>query len=92
MAEEALDIKTLSTLILATPKNDVTQAVGRILRVKHEKPVVVDIVDPHATFVNQWKKRRAYYTSQAYSILESRHDTYPTMTEYSKRPPKCLLL
>jgi len=92
MAEEALDIKTLSTLILATPKNDVTQAVGRILRVKHEKPVVVDIVDPHATFVNQWKKRRAYYTSQGYSILESRHDTYPTMTEYSKRPPKCLLL
>jgi superfamily II DNA or RNA helicase len=91
MAEEALDIKTLSTLILATPKNDVTQAVGRILRVKHERPTVVDIVDPHATFVNQWKKRRAYYNSQGYSILESRHDTYPQMTEYVKKSPKCLL-
>ena len=91
MAQEALDIKTLSTLILATPKTDVTQAVGRILRIKHEKPVVVDIVDPHATFANQWKKRRAYYTSQGYTILESRHDTYPQMTEYTKRTPRCLL-
>ena len=33
MAAEALDIKTLTTLVLATPKTDVTQAVGRILRV-----------------------------------------------------------
>ena len=28
MAEEGLDIKTLTTLIMATPKVDVTQAVG----------------------------------------------------------------
>jgi len=91
MAEEALDIKTLSTLVLATPKTDVTQAVGRILRVKHEKPVVMDIVDPHATFVNQWKKRRSYYLGQGYTVLESRHDTYPVLTEYKKRDAKCLL-
>ena len=32
MAEEGLDIKTLTTLIMATPKVDVTQSVGRILR------------------------------------------------------------
>ena len=91
MAEEALDIKTLSTLVLATPKTDVTQAVGRILRVKHEKPVVMDIVDPHATFGNQWKKRRSYYLGQGYTVLESRHDTYPVLTEYKKRDAKCLL-
>jgi superfamily II DNA or RNA helicase len=91
MAEEALDIKTLSTLVLATPKTDVTQAVGRILRVKHEKPVVMDIVDPHATFVNQWKKRRAYYLSQGYTIMESRHDTYPKMTPYKQKTPTCLI-
>jgi superfamily II DNA or RNA helicase len=92
MAEEALDIKTLSTLILATPKNDVTQAVGRILRVKHEKPVVIDIVDPHTTFVNQWKKRRAYYNSQGYTIVESNHATYPRAIESKKAAPKCLLI
>lgn len=77
MAEEALDIKTLTTLILATSKNDVTQAVGRILRVKHERPLVIDMVDTHPTFQNQWKKRRAYYNSQGYTILETNHDTYP---------------
>ena len=34
MASEALDIKTLTTLVMATPKTDITQAVGRILRTK----------------------------------------------------------
>ena len=31
---EALDIKTLSRLVMATPKTDITQSVGRILRMK----------------------------------------------------------
>jgi len=90
MAEEALDIKTLTTLILATPKTDVTQAVGRILRVKHERPLVIDIVDSHSTFINQWKKRRAYYNSQSYTILETTHDTYPLPTK-PKSKTKCLI-
>lgn len=85
MAEEALDIKTLSTLILSTPKNDVTQAVGRILRVKHEKPVVIDIVDSHSTFMNQWKKRRTFYNSQGYTIVESTHESYPNAQVPKKR-------
>ena len=32
MAAEGLDIKTLTTLIMATPKTDIEQSVGRILR------------------------------------------------------------
>jgi len=91
MAEEALDIKTLSTLILATPKNDVTQAVGRILRVKHETPLVIDIVDSHPTFVNQWKKRRAYYNTQEYTIIETTHTIYPTPIIKVKPKSICLI-
>jgi superfamily II DNA or RNA helicase len=91
MAEEALDIKTLSTLILATPKNDVTQAVGRILRVKHENPLVIDIVDSHPTFVNQWKKRRAYYNSQEYTIIETSHANYPVPIVKVKSKTTCLI-
>ena len=72
MAEEALDIKTLSTLIMATPKTDVTQAVGRILREKHENPMVIDIVDQHDVFVKQWKKRLTFYNKCKYKIQE--HD------------------
>ena len=39
MAAEALDIKTLTTLVMATPKTDVTQSIGRILHAKHRQPV-----------------------------------------------------
>ena len=55
MAAEALDIKTLSRLVMATPKTDITQPVGRILRTKHDdvKPIIVDIVDSHKCFQNQ---------------------------------------
>lgn len=77
MAEEALDIKTLTTLLMATPKNNVTQAVGRILRVKHEQPLVVDIVDPHYTFTNQWKKRQTFYRGNNYTIVKYTSETYP---------------
>ena len=70
MAEEALDIKTLAGLILATPKTDVVQAVGRILRQKREESFVVDIVDQHDIFQKQWVKRRRFYTKCDYHIRE----------------------
>ena len=76
MAAEALDIKTLTTLILATPRTDVTQAVGRILRVKHERPLVVDIVDSHEVFCKQWKKRYSFYVKNKYSVVEINSDQY----------------
>ena len=76
MAAEALDIKTLTTLILATPKTDVIQAVGRILRVKHERPLVVDIIDSHEVFLSQWQKRRKYYASNNYEIMHTKSHLY----------------
>lgn len=77
MAAEALDIKTLTTLFLATPRTDVRQAVGRILREKHERPLVVDIVDMHDVFQSQWRKRLAYYRKQGYRVIEMSSDAYP---------------
>jgi superfamily II DNA or RNA helicase len=61
MAAEALDIKTLCTLIMVTPKTDIEQSVGRILRSDHEQPIVVDIVDSHDPFIKQWNKRKTFY-------------------------------
>jgi superfamily II DNA or RNA helicase len=69
MAAEALDIKTLTTLIMATPKTTIEQSVGRILREKHSNPVVVDIVDSHDLFKNQWKKRKTFYKKENYKII-----------------------
>jgi superfamily II DNA or RNA helicase len=68
MASEGLDIKTLTTLVMATPKSDVCQSVGRILRSKHETPMVIDIVDNHQLFQNQYKKRCTYYKSKNYLV------------------------
>jgi superfamily II DNA or RNA helicase len=79
MAAEALDIKTLSILILATPKTDIIQLVGRILRVRHDNPVVIDVVDSHELFQNQWKKRRAYYKKSNYRILITDNTKYDGM-------------
>ena len=70
MAAEALDIKTLSTLVMITPKTDIIQSVGRILRVKHENPIVVDIVDSHDLFQKQWAQRRRFYKKCNYRIRQ----------------------
>jgi len=79
MAAEALDIKTLSTLVMVTPKTDITQSVGRILRVKHEKPIIVDIIDSHDIFQNQWALRRRFYKKSNYSIREIDSKNYTNM-------------
>uniref|UniRef100_A0A6C0HPX2 Helicase ATP-binding domain-containing protein n=1 Tax=viral metagenome TaxID=1070528 RepID=A0A6C0HPX2_9ZZZZ len=76
MAAEALDIKTLTTLLLVTPKTDVVQAVGRILRVKHARPMVVDIIDTHDLFKSQWAKRKKYYKSNNYKIMHTNSRDY----------------
>jgi len=80
MAAEALDIKTLSTLVMITPKTDITQSVGRILRVKHENPIIVDIVDSHDLFQNQWKQRRVFYKKSNYRIRQIDSRKYTNMS------------
>ena len=78
MAEEGLDIKTLTTLIMVTPKTDVCQAVGRILRKKLKEHLIVDIIDQHPVFKRQWIKRQRYYKKQNYTIMEIELNNYQT--------------
>ena len=80
MAAEALDIKTLSSLIMVTPKTDITQSVGRILRVKGNNPIVVDIVDSHDLFQKQWVQRRRFYKKCNYRIRQIDGDKYEGMS------------
>ena len=68
MAAEALDIPNLSILVMITPKSDIIQSVGRIFRSKHDRKIIVDIVDKHDLFQNQWNKRRIYYKKSGYRI------------------------
>jgi superfamily II DNA or RNA helicase len=84
MAQEGLDIPGLDSLILATPKGEVTQAVGRILRDRPEtrrhSPLVLDVVDSiifDAFFERQARKRKALYTRRGFSVHV--HREHPTM-------------
>ena len=80
MAAEALDIKSLSTLVMVTPKTDIIQSVGRILRVKHKNPIIVDIVDTHDNFQKQWFQRRRYYKKCDYRIRMIDSTKYTNMS------------
>jgi superfamily II DNA or RNA helicase len=70
MAQEGLDIDRLNTIILATPKPDVNQAVGRVLRKVLEngdvRPLIIDIVDKLNVFIGQSEKREAFYEKSKY--------------------------
>jgi len=63
-------------LIMASPKTDVCQSVGRILRVKHAAPLVIDIIDPQDVFRSQWLKRQTYYIKQRYRIVMTDTEGY----------------
>jgi superfamily II DNA or RNA helicase len=72
MASEAMNIKTLNAMIMASPRKKIEQSTGRILRVRKDErevqPLIIDIVDSHDVYRNQWLKRRAYYRKCAYKI------------------------
>lgn len=90
-ANEGLDIPSLDTLLLATPKSDVVQSVGRILREashvskrSEQQPLVVDVVDAHAIFYAQFTKRKAYYKTSGFTMSRDQ-EPESTTTEFMFR-------
>jgi superfamily II DNA or RNA helicase len=73
IASEGYDQKGLDTLVLATPRTDITQSVGRILRDKEidrkNIPTVIDIYDGYSIFLRQYQKRKAFYKKHNYNIM-----------------------
>ena len=76
MANEGLDIQSLNGLVLATPKSDIIQSIGRISRIKHEniQPLIIDIVDNFSIFERQSKKRLEIYRKNKYEIEDIKYD------------------
>ena len=69
MASEGYDNPGLDTLLLASPKGNVEQAVGRILRRKNENlPLVIDVNDTISVFNNWHRKRLSLYKSKKFKI------------------------
>lgn len=65
MSSEGLDIPSLNTIIMATPRRHVEQSTGRILRKQKGsyliQPLIIDIVDKLRSFTNQGYARKIYY-------------------------------
>jgi len=71
IGREGFDHPVLDSCILSTPKSDVVQVVGRILRKKNANfPLVIDLVDrDFQAFTGMYYRRRKYYKSQGYEFL-----------------------
>lgn len=76
MCAEAFDCPRLNTLLMTTPKSDVIQIVGRIMRTQPGEgtvaPLIIDPQDP--LFVGPAKKRMALYKKRAYNIEQTHCD------------------
>jgi hypothetical protein len=65
-------VSTLNTLVIATPRPDVDQIVGRILRVDKANrkidPLIIDVVDP--AFRRQFQERLQLYNKRNYKVTK----------------------
>lgn len=72
MCKEGFDVSTLNTLMMATPRPDIDQIVGRILRVEKSArkihPLILDIVDPQ--FRRQFQERNGLYKKRDYTVTK----------------------
>lgn len=70
MCKEGFDVPSLNTLLMATPRPDIDQIVGRILRTEKSKrkvhPLILDLVD--CTFRRQFQQRLALYKKRNYTV------------------------
>jgi len=75
MASEAMNIKTLNCVLMASPRRKIEQSTGRILRQRPEDrkvaPIIIDVVDIHKSLQSQSRERISYYKKCGYKILDS---------------------
>jgi hypothetical protein len=90
-AHEGLDIPTLDTVILASPKSDITQSIGRIMREtkgKKNNPHIYDVHDPWSIFTAMYFKRLKVYRQGGFNIHGKLVED--TINDFSQG--KCLFL
>tara|TARA_B110000261_G_C13073979_1_gene353316 strand:- start:162 stop:1601 length:1440 start_codon:yes stop_codon:yes gene_type:complete len=87
MVSEGFDLPKLDTLIMASPKSNVEQSIGRIQRKlmkdRQYTPLVIDIVDKFSIFKNQSKKRLLFYTKSGFDIGGDEIDSLDTSSKDS---------
>jgi superfamily II DNA or RNA helicase len=98
MAAEGFNVPTLNTVLLATPKSAVEQAIGRVLRQRPEErkvaPLICDVLDsPFAECHGQWRKRAKLYKSCGYKIRWVGEDSFEEDEEDAgkRKEKKCII-
>jgi superfamily II DNA or RNA helicase len=98
MASEAMNIKTLNSVILASPRKKVEQSVGRIMRERPSErkvmPLILDVIDSHGTYIGQWRKRKSFYKACGYKILLQKYNSEEETDSDEKEelaPTECLI-
>jgi len=92
MASEGLDILALDTLFMLTPKGDVNQSVGRILRKQFDEyeypPLIVDFVDEIESVKRLGFMRMRLYKSRGYIINGEEPEVKPEVNLVKEVKPK----
>tara|TARA_Y100000389_G_scaffold205120_1_gene263491 strand:+ start:971 stop:2356 length:1386 start_codon:yes stop_codon:yes gene_type:complete len=73
MISEGFDLKALDTLVFVSPKSDVVQSSGRILRQGKNRPtipLIIDIVDQTDYYKRVSSKRNSYYKKTGFTITK----------------------
>jgi len=76
-AHEGLDIPTLDTVILATPKSDIVQSIGRIMREtkgKKNNPNIYDIFDQWSVCHAMYNKRLRVYKQGGFKMPKMKEE------------------
>jgi len=70
MASEGLDIPELNTLLMVSPRKEVEQSVGRVIRTLNPiiRPLIYDFTDQLPSFINQCKHRVKLYKKNGFEI------------------------
>jgi superfamily II DNA or RNA helicase len=88
-AHEGLDIPALDTVLLASPKSDIVQSIGRIMREttgKQNNPVIHDVRDDWSIFTAMYFKRLKVYKAGGFRIhgkVVPEHDHEPLVKGFS---------
>tara|TARA_B110000495_G_C22487765_1_gene300673 strand:+ start:28 stop:438 length:411 start_codon:yes stop_codon:yes gene_type:complete len=94
MAAEGMDIPKLDTVILASPKSDVEQSVGRIFRKKacdrNIHPLIIDLQDNFSMFKKQCDKRLKLYKQMNFTIFHN-DETIPNRKPRKKKEDKVII-
>ena len=75
LASEGMDVPSLNTVILASPKSDIQQSIGRIFRQKAEdrehQPLIIDLIDENIpSFKRKFTQRNRIYRKNKFNVTK----------------------